>query len=197
MIEINDSGIKKMMNLPVMLDLETLGTGANSAIISIGACRFNPCNREGNQIIDTFHGVISMNSCLAVGMTQDQNTVDWWEKQSPEAKAGSYDHPSPTDLRVVLLAFSDWMSANSEVWGNGSDFDNAMLAEAYRKVGLPLPWKFWNNRCYRTMKNQFPDVTLNRHGTHHNALDDAISQAKHLCRILWRMDSLQELLLGK
>lgn len=186
MIHISDD-IEVTRDDPVMLDLETLGTGSNSAIISIGACRFNP---DTQTIGSTFHAVISRADCLALGCTEDDSTLEWWGKQSMEARLASFDHPSPTDAKVVLLAFYDWMGgANSKtcLWGNGSDFDNAMLAELYRKAGIPAPWKFWNNRCYRTMKNMFPGVSFQRHGTHHNALDDAVTQAKHLMLILRRM----------
>lgn len=182
MIEIidYDPELNKIGPLPVMLDLETLGTGANSAIISIGACTFDP---DTGLIGSTFHGVIDKESCYAVGCSNDISTLNWWESQSKEAKAGSYNHPNPTAVNVVLIAFSDWLNFNSEVWGNGSDFDNAMLAELYRKCNMKLPWKFWNNRCYRTMKNEFPHIELVRHGTHHNAVDDAVTQAKHLMSI--------------
>jgi inhibitor of KinA sporulation pathway (predicted exonuclease) len=44
-------------------------------------------------------------------------------------------------------------------------------------------YKFWNERCYRTVKNQYPDVKLTRTGTYHNALDDARTQAEHLVQI--------------
>jgi exodeoxyribonuclease VIII len=44
-------------------------------------------------------------------------------------------------------------------------------------------WEFWKDRCYRTIKNCYPDVPFDRRGTHHNALDDARSQALHLIAI--------------
>lgn len=180
-----------LKGLPVMLDLETLGTGANSAIISIGACRFDP---DSQQIHCTFHAVICRKSVLELGCTEDESTLRWWSNQSMEARQASFDHPSPSHVLDVLQAFKAWMDASSTVWGNGSDFDNAMLAELYRKANLPLPWKFWNNRCYRTMKNQFPEVSMVRHGTHHNALDDAISQAKHLMKIVARTQNMRKAL---
>lgn len=182
MIEIidYDPELNKIGPLPVMLDLETLGTGANSAIISIGACTFDP---DTGLIGSTFHGVIMKESCAQVGCTTDADTIKWWEGQTAEAKAGSYNHPEPSMVQDVLIKFANWLPKGCEVWGNGSDFDNAMLAELYRKVGMPLPWKFWNNRCYRTMKNEFPHIELVRHGTHHNAVDDAVTQAKHLMSI--------------
>lgn len=174
-------------NLPVMLDLETLGTGSNSAIISIGACTFDP---ETQLIGSTFHAIVDRTSCLDLGCTMDTSTIEWWEKQSTQARAASYDYKDGLSVNAALLAFSDWCPG-VEVWGNGSDFDNAMLAELYRKADLPLPWKFYNNRCYRTLKNQFPEVLMSRHGTHHNAVDDAVSQAKHLMKILQRVRNMR------
>lgn len=70
------------------------------------------------------------------------------------------------------------------LWGNGSDFDNVILASAYRSCNLEVPWKFWNNRCYRTVKALRPDIKIHRSGTYHNALDDAVSQAEHLMRMI-------------
>lgn len=173
----------------VMLDLETLGTGPNSAIISIGACSFD----EGH-IVSTFHAIIDKQTCFELGCTFDQSTIDWWENQSDEAKAASYNATETVPVKEALLAFADWMKGKGTIWGNGSDFDNAMLAELYNKAGMDLPWKFWNNRCYRTMKNMFPDVKMVRHGTHHNAVDDAITQAKHLMSILNRLGNMRKAL---
>ncbi len=62
------------------------------------------------------------------------------------------------------------------MWGNGADFDNAILAHCYSRLGRPAPWKFWNSRCYRTLKS-FSPVRGKRIGVHHHALDDAKTQA--------------------
>ena len=60
---------------------------------------------------------------------------------------------------------------------------NIILSEAYQRIGTSAPWPFWKDRCYRTMKNMHPGVQMERAGTHHNALDDAKTQALHLMRI--------------
>ena len=73
------------------------------------------------------------------------------------------------------------------MWGNGATFDNVILANAYRGAGLPVPWKFWNDKCYRTIKGFFPQIKLQRIGTHHNAQDDAESQAWHLINMVGGM----------
>ncbi|WP_409277834.1 3'-5' exonuclease [Providencia rustigianii] len=73
-----------------------------------------------------------------------------------------------------------------QVWGNGVDFDNVILRNAYNSVGLEPFWNHWNNRCVRTIvelgRNAGidPKTTLPFVGEPHNALDDAIHQAKYV-----------------
>lgn len=65
-------------------------------------------------------------------------------------------------------------------------FDNVILRNAYGAVGLEPFWKHWNNRCVRTVvelgRNAGidPKKTLQFEGEPHNALDDAIHQAKYV-----------------
>jgi hypothetical protein len=65
-------------------------------------------------------------------------------------------------------------------------FDNVILRSAFAAAGLEYPVRFWADQCYRTKKNESA-VPLVREGTHHKALDDAISQAKHL-QAIWRSE---------
>jgi hypothetical protein len=87
-------------------------------------------------------------------------------------------------LGNALIHFAEWMRGEVNVWGNGAAFGNVILRSAYAACGLLPPWEFWNDRCYRTLKNLRPDIKLERSGTHHNALDDAITQAEHAVVIL-------------
>lgn len=169
-------------NDPIMLDLETLGTGPNSVIIAVGAVKFDPSELS---ITDVFYEVVDRDSCVAIGLEIDQDTVDWWAKQSTEARSAFNEPGKP--IIGTLGKFSTFCNKDSVVWGCGSDFDNVILTSAYRKAGMKLPWQFFNNRCYRTMKNMYPTVKLKRGGTHHNAIDDAASQAHHLMAILAKM----------
>ncbi len=69
------------------------------------------------------------------------------------------------------------------VWGNGATFDNVLTRVAMEKCGIYVPWAFWQDKCYRTVKGAHPDIELVREGTAHKAIDDALSQAKHLIAI--------------
>lgn len=160
----------------VMLDLETLGNGPNSVIIAIGAVKFDVFG-----LGEEFYEVVDAQSCIDAGLQLDVSTVMWWMRQSDAARAEFQRTGGP--LTEVLQRFTDFLGEdmdNIRVWGNGASFDNVILGNAYRKAKLEQPWKFYNDRCYRTVKNLFPLIELERTGTAHNALDDAKTQAKHL-----------------
>jgi len=164
----------------IMLDLETMATTPNAAIIAIGAVSFMP---ETMAIMDRFHEIVSLESCLKNGLEVNGDTVMWWMRQSMDAK-DQYKRDG-WSLKECLERFSRWMESYSDswVWGNGASFDNVILANAYKKTGIPLPWEWWNDRCYRTVAALNHSVKMNRIGTLHNAIDDAESQAIHLMKI--------------
>jgi hypothetical protein len=165
----------------IMLDLETLGTSANSVILSIGAVRFDA---HGSAIGETFYRRISIDSCLAHGMTVSGRTLLWWIGQSDDARM-SIAGDDGEDIEVVLKDLGEFIQEDDRVWGCGAAFDNALLTQAYESVGLQVPWKYYNNRCYRTLKALYFAVERPAfEGIKHHALDDALNQAKHLQVIL-------------
>jgi exodeoxyribonuclease VIII len=163
----------------IMVDLETLSTHYNAAILAIGAVKFD--TEQG--IYDKFYQAIK-SLPVADGFHVSSDTMEWWARQSDEARA-VFDDPNGVDIRIALINFSNWLFMDAQqddvcIWGNGASFDNVILSTAYRICDIEQPWKFYNDRCYRTAKNLYPSVKLQRSGTHHNALDDAESQAEHL-----------------
>lgn len=164
-----------------MLDLETMGNGNRAAIIAIGAVIFDAQNVEQ----DGFYAQVSLDSSVRQGLEMDTSTILWWLQQSDAARAAFKGNEKSKQLVIVLEEFTIWLEkfGDVQIWGNGAAFDNTILSAAYRKCGIEQPWKFWNDRCYRTMKALFPDVKCDRFGTHHNALDDARTQAWHLIEI--------------
>ncbi len=170
----------------IMLDLETLGQTPRAAFFEIGAVFFDPMTAN---LGETFHQIINPLTCYEYELLRNPKTLQWWEKQSDEARTNLIAAQNcEIGISQALLLFYNWLNDNCgleqlKVWGNGSDFDNAIMANAYAQTnvnGGKTPWSFWNNRCYRTIKALAPKIKIERTGTHHNALDDAISQAKHL-----------------
>lgn len=165
------------MSTHVMVDLETMGSRSNAAIISIGACKFDP---HGDTIGAKFHLVVDLATCIEAGLNVDASTVMWWMGQSDQARA-VFNAERKYALKAALVEFTTWFGRESlPVWGNGATFDNVILRNAYGAVGLEPPWKYWDDSCYRTMKKRAPEIPMNKLGVAHNALDDAVNQAVHL-----------------
>lgn len=170
----------------VMVDLETLGTVPGCVVLSIGAVAFDP---SSGQLGEEFYCVISTESCKASGLETNQDTIDWWSKQSDQAREVlAHADEGGLTLEEAMTKFTQYLEGfgikQVRVWGNGSDFDNAILACCYQAVGQTPPWVPWNNRCYRTLKNMVKGPRLKREGTYHNALDDAKTQANHAIQLL-------------
>ena len=170
----------------VMVDLETMGNTPGCAIIAIGAVEFSVSGDLG-RLGRSFYTTIDLADACAQGLHMDPSTVQWWMDQDSSVRR---DSMRGTDtLRGALESFGKWLEENGLrdacIWGNGSDFDNVLLAAAFSKIGYATPpWKFYGNRCYRTLKSLFPEHKISRVGDHHNALDDAKSQALHAISLL-------------
>lgn len=161
----------------VMVDLEAADNGPRSAIVSIGATCFWGPHRD-----QQFYTAIDLNSNWYTGLTIGADTMGWWDKQSPEARA-VFDDPNRIPLSQALVEFARWMRPFREprIWGNGAAFDNVILRSAYDAVGQKAPWHFWHDRGFRTIKAMVGKPVEVR-GTAHNALADAIAQADYLLK---------------
>lgn len=171
----------------IMIDLETLGTAPTSVIIAIGAVAF-----DHNGLIDYFYKIPNTETQKSLGFTTDPSTLEWWQKQSDEAasilRLAENSAVSINKVLNDLTKFITQFATLDGVWGNGSDFDNVILANAYKTLGLPPAWSFRHNRCYRTLKTIGKEYMIldepEPEGIPHNALDDAINQAKYAQKIL-------------
>jgi DNA polymerase III epsilon subunit-like protein len=193
----------------VMIDIETMDNRGTAAIIAIGAVSFGMRNniRGGDVCYEwdinpdmPFYKRVSLQSCIDAGLTVNADTIAWWMKQSDEARHEfiegeeraknfeEHDKGYAVPIKAALGALHEWFRTVGAryVWGNGSDFDNAILQHAHAKLGLTTPWQFWNNRCLRTLKFLKPDIKIDafQEGTKHTALADALAQAKQACAIL-------------
>lgn len=187
----------------IMVDVETSGTEPGvHRIVSIGAVAFTT-----DSLGPELYRVVDKESTRAYGYEDDPDTLAWWAKQSIEVRRtfaqsdlgttfrGAEDYTKTlTDCLLDLSSFIDSLSTDARIWGNGPDFDNAMLAHAYYKCGIWRPWKHYNSRCFRTLKALDPLTYENfaRTGTYHNALDDAKHQARIAGAILAKMSSEDE-----
>ena len=165
----------------VMIDLETLGTNKKAAIIEIGAVRFNAYGPEIST--DEFHTYVSIDSNLQANRKIDASTLSWTLNEPHGVTLLQAAHTQGVELSEALTGLSNFITKDDYVWACGAAFDLAILETAYAEYNWEVPWKFWNEKCYRTMKNLSGVPPYKQIGVKHSARDDAYSQAIHLQQI--------------
>ncbi|WFZ46525.1 exonuclease [Citrobacter braakii] len=180
----------------LMVDMETMGNGPDAPIVSIGAVFFDPST--GNTGAE-FYRVVSLESSMSFGMKPDASTIQWWLKQSSEARSAILVDEA-MGLREALELLADFIAENAangshtvQLWGNGCSFDNVILRRAYALTETPFSVPFWNDRDVRTMVELGKSVGINPRfdipfeGDMHNALSDARHQVKYVSAIWQRL----------
>lgn len=180
----------------LMVDMETMGNSPDAPIVSIGAVFFDPST--GNTGAE-FYQVVSLESSMSFGMKPDASTIQWWLKQSSEARSAILVDEAMGLLETLEL-LADFIAENAangshtvQLWGNGCSFDNVILRRAYALTDTPFTVPFWNDRDVRTMVEMGKSVGINPRfdipfeGEMHNALSDARHQVKYVSAIWQRL----------
>ena len=173
----------------LMIDFETLDTAPSAAVVSLGATFFLK-----HKVLKSKYWEFNLDDQFKQGRTVSESTLRWWFGQS-EAARKPLMPKSDVEIGDLWLLdefvedFIAWAEAHLKahktnwkglnVWGNGACFDPPLLDNIIRSQGKEIPYVFWQVICYRTFDKMFKIKNLvEREGTHHNAMDDAIYQAE-------------------
>lgn len=173
----------------IMIDLETLSTNTNAAIISIAAVEFNKKNGE---IGDTFKTYVNADDWCKNGRHVDGETVLWWMEKDKElvGQYGRKEAPTLHEALKRLRKFYEEHSADGEnaavVWGNGSTMDITILQSAYEHFGEKTPWAYWAVNDVRTIVSLNPSIKQGMafNGSKHDPQDDCLYQIAYLVETL-------------
>lgn len=184
------------MHEHLMLDLETMGSSPDAPVVAIGAVFFEP---ETGEIGKRFYTPVSLASDMEAGAQPDGDTIIWWLKKSAAARS-EICRDDAVHISKALVDFNNFLHeyagehlSKLQVWGNGATFDNVIMKQAFKRCGLPVPWQFRNDRDVRTLValgkliGYDPIRDMSFAGDLHNALDDAIHQAKYASVIHQRL----------
>ena len=154
----------------LMIDLETLATTPEAAVLTIGACKFDP---RGDTIVDTFYERIDVDS-----QDRDINpsTIEWWSKQDKAIQEDAFGEGGRITIQEAMKKLYTFGLGTSNVWSHGSVFDVVIIENICRQLQQAVTWKFWDVRDTRTLFD-LAGVSVNVQGKH-NALTDAVAQAK-------------------
>ena len=148
-----------MRLLDITLDLETCSLSSHAAIMQIAAVAWDRFSKDDSQMFfgkalkpeDTEHFVrtIDLNSQFVEGLFDfDQNTANWWGKQSRESKLAVAEDITSAEVKTekqsqallneALAELDDWIRQllskynvdNFCIWCQGTDFDIPILRYA-------------------------------------------------------------------
>jgi exodeoxyribonuclease VIII len=166
-----------MANTDIMIDLETLATSPDAAILTIGAVKFDPFGDDVNDPKYTkFYTRVDLDSCDKIGLVTNDDTIDWWANQSKEAQDEAFGETDRVDIVDAMHQLYKFCWGAKRVWSHGATFDIVICEHIFRKIGKAIPWSFWEVRDTRTLF----DIGINPNRPpvlKHHALEDAWNQA--------------------
>lgn len=184
----------------IMVDLETLGTDPDAAIISIAAVAFD---LRSGAIGREFLTHIDVGSNLQAARVVNPETLAWWIDGDNNEVFAKWCKEKKDPLPVALHQFELWLmdvirdQRSYQVWGNSNRFDLGLLANAYGG-GDKIPWNFYAERDVRTLsmfneeekaavKREFKDLGIDLH----NPIVDCKLQIEYCHRIYNQLKPLK------
>jgi hypothetical protein len=164
--------------IKAMIDIETMSTRNDAAVIAIGTAIFDS------------EGIIDKQELLLdprfVPGHRDEDTLDWWEKQDPEVKERMFSGElrAPEACKELFHFLRGYQC--KETWANSPSFDLVILRELFKEASiLSFPVHYSRERDYRTLTRLADRLGIDcgepyTRAEHqaHSALSDAITQAE-------------------
>jgi DNA polymerase III epsilon subunit-like protein len=177
------------MNTDIMIDLETLATSPDAAVLTIGAVKFDPNGLDLKEPkMDSFYVKVDVDSCHQLGLVTSDDTLAWWAQQGPDAQAEAFGEEGRIPIQDAMNQLYKFCWGAKRVWSHGAGFDVVICETIFRRMNKAVPWNFWQVRDTRTLYDlglEFdrPEVLK------HHALHDAYSQAVGVQNIIRKLRS--------
>lgn len=166
-------------------DLETLGNSVEAPIIQIGAVEFDDDGKPISQFLET----INIEHIPMDNFTYDMRNIKWWFSQGQEAIKSVILAENSKTMKKVFSMFRDYTDSvyksndSISIWSHAT-FDPPILDRNFRKIGVRNPFRYKDHKDIRTLHLLKGSVDVKRIGTHHNALDDCMTQALYISKML-------------
>ena len=160
----------------IMLDLESLGTRPDCAILTLGAVKFD--EYTPGSFGDSLYFRVNVDEQLALGREVQEDTLKWWSTQSADVYDEAFSEKDRVSLESMYRQLNKFTVGVEYIWCQGPAFDIVILENIYRQCGWPTPWQFWQIRDSRTLFGVHGDPREKNKAGLHNALEDCISQAQ-------------------
>lgn len=183
-----------------VFDIETLGKGSDSVILSMAAVHFDPIAKTSPDEMrkNAFFAKLQVEDQVKrLGRKMEKGALEWWAKQCDNAKRASL---TPSEQDVTLELALDWLQEYSDrmdpegkciIWARGN-LDQLVIDCAEEKLEREHVWPYPRWRDVRTAidmmydtsngycKVDYPGFDSALHITKHNPIDDCILDAMQL-----------------
>lgn len=175
------------MTTYAMIDIETTDTSARTCILSVGIVFF-----DENEVTRLLYILPELQPQFDAGRRFSASTLDFWMKQSSEAKQDVFSPDARVSIPYAIGQLRELDRADI-ILSHDMDLDLAAIVDFYNQFAedntVPL-FHYKKKRCFRTIGRIYdprckyqPERTV-----YHNALDDALVQAKHFMALREEFD---------
>jgi len=184
----------KLEPVHVMVDLETLGTKSDAAILALGAIVF-VCEGDKPRIVEEFYETVDIESSIKHGSISG-DTLKWWILQTDNAKKelaakGITIKQCMKKFRCFVGKYNSSNIRDFYIWGNGAAFDNVVIKSCMESLEIDVPWTHKQDMCFRTIKNLYPEMIIKPPADKaHIAIEDTRAQVETLFNILKKLGRL-------
>lgn len=172
----------------IMIRVTALDSRPTAAIAAIAAVAFNP---ETGATTDQMYCPVDIESSQREGGTIGASTVQYWLRQSAEARTELLSDVS-LDLREALARLNLFVLRQGEfgncpVWFKSLDNDASIIYSAMASTGIAPAWQYAHAHHVSTLLEFIPPA---RYSVYYDCasvslLDDALHQV-HLITSTWR-----------
>ena len=159
-----------------MIDIETLDTVPTAAVLTVGACKFDPYSD-----VEPYDKTLwrpEVDHQLNNGRTAGDDTLAWWAKQDAHIRETTFTDTDRIPLNVFFTDLNKYLVGVDKIWCQGPQFDMVILEDLFRAFDHHRNWAFWQIMDCRTIFNMMPkDPRRAIQQNLHSADDDAYWQA--------------------
>jgi exodeoxyribonuclease VIII len=171
-----------------MVDIETLGTGLDAYVMSIGAVHFDP---EKGKVKKKF--AVNIHPSFQEGRNIKFEDVYRWMNLDKKSREKAFKETQFAQHDPLFL-FYCFCTDNKEVdiedvyiWGNSNMFANNTLRDLYDTSGKPYPCSYKNDMDLASLKKSYELIAGKsedsyrrrfKRSKHHDPLETAIYNAK-------------------
>ena len=129
------------MKTHAMIDIETLGTGPDAVVLSVGAVKFNPYNNQEPHVKTLWKPDIDQQT--AANRSVLDSTLAWWAKQPAHIQDEAFSEEGRMPLAQFMGELNKYLVGVDKIWCQGPQFDMVILENLFNQFNHHTGWAFW------------------------------------------------------